>query len=62
MEGFGPATPFARIVADRLGDSWFTLLDIGCSAGIDAVWRLFGDRLRAFGFDPNLDEIARPRG
>lgn len=48
-----------RSWADNLGDSCFTLLDVGCSAGIDPVWRLFGVRLRAFGFDTNLDEIAR---
>ena len=59
MEGFGPATPFARLVADRLSGDPFTLLDIGCSSGIDAMWRVFGEHLLAFGFDPNIDEIAR---
>lgn len=59
MEGFGAATPFAQLVSDSMADRRFTLLDIGCSSGIDPVWRLFGQRLRAFGFDPNLAEIER---
>jgi FkbM family methyltransferase len=47
------------MVREALGEEWFTLLDIGCSGGIDAAWRGFGERLRAVGIDPNLDEIAR---
>jgi hypothetical protein len=54
MEGVGLATPFAQLMANRLGDHHFTLLDLGCSSGIDPVWRIFGGRLRAFGFDPTL--------
>ena len=59
MEGLGSQTSFARIVAGTLGDSHFTLLDIGCRAGIDAAWRVFGNHLRAFGFDPNVSEVNR---
>jgi FkbM family methyltransferase len=59
MEGFQSATPFARLVAQTLKTEHFTLLDIGCSSGIDAVWRAFGERLRALAFDPNINEIAR---
>ena len=59
MEGIRPATSFLRLVSDRLGDAQFTLIDIGCSGGIDEVWRVFGSRLRAFGFDPNLQEVER---
>ena len=61
MEGLGAATPFAQLVADTLADSRFTLLDIGCSSGIDPVWRIFGARLQAFCFDPNVEEIERLR-
>ena len=60
MEGFGGSTEFARNVIPRIASS-FTLVDIGCAGGIDGNWRLFGKRLRAFGFDPNLAEVERLR-
>jgi hypothetical protein len=59
MEGIRPANSFLRLLSDRLSGDRFTLIDIGCSGGIDEIWRTFGSRLRAFGFDPNLGEIAR---
>ncbi len=59
MEGMRAATPFVTYLANRLGDKNFTLVDVGCSSGIDLAWREFGTHLRAFGFDPNLGEIAR---
>ena len=59
MEGMRAATPFVPYLANRLGDKNFTLVDVGCSSGIDLAWREFGARLRAFGFDPNLGEVAR---
>jgi hypothetical protein len=58
MEGFGRSTAFARYVMPRIA-SPFTLVDIGCGGGIDVNWRILGDRLRAFGFDPNLAEVER---
>lgn len=59
METLLPDSPFARYVADALNDTPFTLLDVGCSGGIDGAWRLFGQNLRAFAFDPNLEECKR---
>jgi FkbM family methyltransferase len=59
MEGFQTTTPFSRFVVNALNNEKFTLIDIGCSSGIDAVWRVFGHALRAFAFDPNVDEVAR---
>jgi hypothetical protein len=35
------------------------LIDVGVSGGLDAQWRTFADRLRAFGFDPWIDECKR---
>jgi hypothetical protein len=61
MEQLRSETPFARLVAEGLGDDFFTLLDVGCSGGLQPAWRVFGRRLRAFGFDPNLREIERLR-
>jgi hypothetical protein len=52
-------TGFARLVADSLKEEKFTLVDIGCSGGIDAQWRLFGDRLAAVGFDASASECRR---
>jgi hypothetical protein len=58
MEGFARSTEFAQYVMTRI-TAPFTLIDIGCAGGIDPNWRLFGDRLRAIGFDPNLAEVER---
>ncbi len=52
-----PSAPFAALVAGAV--ERFTLVDVGCSGGIDPGWRVFGERLRAFAFDPDLDEVAR---
>jgi len=60
MEGLRGPTPFAEFVAKALApSSTFTLFDIGCSGGIDSAWRVFGKSLRAYGFDPNIAEVAR---
>ena len=59
MEGLRSDSAAARYISERLGDEAFTVIDVGCSGGIDRIWRLFGERLRAFGFDPNVDECAR---
>lgn len=37
----------------------FVLLDVGCSGGLDSVWRKFGLDLVAYGFDPQLSECQR---
>ena len=58
MEIIRPATGFLKYVAGALSGD-FTLVDIGCSGGIDPTWRAWGSHLRAFGFDPNLAEIER---
>ncbi|MET0532428.1 MAG: hypothetical protein ABW003_29610, partial [Microvirga sp.] len=51
----------ARHVAGLLRRETFTLLDIGCSGGIQPAWRVFGERLKAIGFDPNIEEVERLR-
>ncbi len=42
-----------------LGGERFTLIDVGCSGGLDPLWRLFGGVLEAHGFDPQRGECAR---
>src|SRR5689334_14682337 len=37
----------------------FCLVDVGASGGIDGYWEVFGDNLRAFGFDGLVNEIKR---
>lgn len=59
MEGMVPHAEFVKIVAEALGSRQFTLLDVGCSGGIDAAWRQFGKQLKAFGFDPSIAEVER---
>jgi hypothetical protein len=52
-------TAFASLVAASLKKERFTLVDLGCSGGIESTWRLFGDRFRAVGFDASVDECRR---
>jgi FkbM family methyltransferase len=61
MEGFTNDIRFAAQIREALGSDKFTLIDIGCSGGIDSVWRVFDNKLQAYGFDPNLDECERLR-
>jgi hypothetical protein len=52
-------TAFAAFVAKALGDARFSLLDIGCSGGIDPAFRAFGDRLRGLAIDASVAECER---
>lgn len=50
---------FVRLVAASLKTEKFTLVDVGCSGGIEPIWRLFGSRFRAVGFDISVEECKR---
>lgn len=39
----------------------FVLLDVGCAGGIHPAWFVFGNDLRAHGFDMKIEEIQRIR-
>lgn len=52
-------TDFARLVAGALKNECFTLLDLGCSGGIDPQWRVFGEHFRALGIDASASECRR---
>jgi hypothetical protein len=56
------ATAFASYAAGRIQSEQFTFIDIGCSGGIDPVWRIFGDRLRVLALDASVDECERLSG
>ena len=53
------STAFAALVAGSLASKRFTFVDVGCSGGLDPAWRVFGDRLRAVGFDASAEECER---
>ncbi len=59
MEGIKAFCPLLDYAAEIPGE--FTLVDIGCSGGIDRAWRKLGRRLHAIGVDPNIQEIERLR-
>jgi hypothetical protein len=61
MEGLVADRPVLGLVRDALKGEPCTLIDIGCSGGIDGIWRTFGDRLRAIGFDPARSPAPHPR-
>ena len=49
-----------KICKDNLLDADpFVLLDIGASQGIDNVWKNFGNNIKAYGFDPLVNEVRR---
>lgn len=50
---------FLRLVASSLRQEKFTLVDVGCSGGIEPIWRIFGDRFAAIGFDASVAECRR---
>lgn len=58
MEGLKSESPFVSFAAEALQED-FVLLDVGASGGIDTGWRSIGARLRAFGFDPNVEDCER---
>ncbi len=58
MEGIKLQSSFVERICRHLEEP-LTLIDVGCSGGIDSGWRSFGTYLRALGFDPDLEECAR---
>lgn len=55
------SSSFVSLVANGLGNARFSLLDVGCSGGLDVRWRAFGPRLRAIGIDASEAECHRLR-
>src|SRR5215472_15348839 len=53
------ASAFPALVAAKLQAERFRLLDVGCSGGIDPVWRAFEPRLQALGIDASESECRR---
>lgn len=53
------APSFPALVAKGLRTEKFTLVDVGCSGGIEPSWRAFEPRLRALGIDASESECQR---
>jgi Methyltransferase FkbM domain len=49
-------SPAASYLLDHIAH--LTVVDVGCSGGLDPAWAVCGDKLRAIGFDPIEAEIA----
>jgi hypothetical protein len=62
MQGTATYAPVIEYLSESLQNTEFTLVDVGCSGGIDPIWRSFGPRLRALAIDPNVAEIERLTG
>jgi hypothetical protein len=50
---------FPAFIGQKLRTEKFRLLDVGCSGGIDAMWRAFEPRLQALGIDASEAECRR---
>ena len=61
MEGTASYVPVIDYVSETVPSAEFRLVDVGCSGGIDPVWRGMGPRLRALAIDPNVSELERLR-
>ena len=53
------ASTFPAFIAESLRTETFKLLDVGCSGGIDPVWRAFEPGLQALGIDASETECRR---
>ena len=59
MEGLRADSEAARFIAAALRSEQFTLVDVGCSGGLDSIWDVFGEHLRAYGFDASVEAIQQ---
>ena len=46
-------------VVPLLNRESMSVIDVGCSGGIDNLWRVFEPNLSVYAFDPNLEECDR---
>src|SRR5689334_11991415 len=59
MQLMTAGTGLTRLIRDELASEPFTLVDVGCSGGIDNDWRAFEPNLRGVAIDPNVEECER---
>jgi hypothetical protein len=58
METLNKPALLLKSIIPLLKDEYMSVIDVGCSGGIDALWRV-EPNLSVRAFDPNLDEIDR---
>ena len=61
MQLIQPTCPLGRLYTALQRPSVFSLVDVGCSGGIDLVFKELGTKLRALGIDASVDEVERLR-
>lgn len=61
LNAFNHHSQFLKLLIDKkvLDGVTFSLIDVGCSGGIDSFWDQFGGLLRGVGFDPLVSEVER---
>ena len=61
MEGGSTDSPIVKYLTEIGAVDTFTLVDFGCSGGISPILAQFGASLRAWGFDPDVNDVERLR-
>lgn len=61
MKNLNRSPRLPQLLKRQLAAEPLTLIDVGCSGGIDPVWDIFGLHIQAIGFDPLVAEIERLR-
>jgi hypothetical protein len=59
MDQLRQQIPFTYFVAEALTNEDFVLIDVGAAEGLASAWRPFGNKLRGFGFEPDIGEVAQ---
>jgi Methyltransferase FkbM domain len=59
METLNRPALLLKHIVPLLRGEYMCVIDVGCSGGIDAIWRGFEPNLSVRAFDPNLDECDR---
>ena len=59
MELLQPDSPLLAAYSSLSISSRFSLIDAGCSGGIDRIFLRLGEKFRALGIDASVDEIAK---
>jgi len=56
MEMLNKPAQLLKSIVPLLKGEYMSVIDVGCSRRIDALWRLFEPNLSVVAFDPNPDE------
>jgi FkbM family methyltransferase len=59
METLNKPALLAKDIVPLLESEFMSVIDVGCSGGINPLWRSFEPNLSVRAFDPNLDECER---